>query len=270
MNQTEYVNYLVEAIKNNNEVIVDFKKLKSFHKEMLWFNAIEAHSIYYENTFSVFHLNLDLNSTLPKILKNTNTPLVFFEHLFSKYPEFFISNYQESIVDFPLDYFPVLFPKTPLSSLKTTQCLFKLFKNVNDNQDKIEFIMVNQKNNFLPYHPDMYYLMLYFAYTKKNSLAKRRYYCEETKSFEYKPFKITDEFINTARIIYQHYDNIFDFIKEKMSKNAYIGKSFSNTIVNENDFSYFIDFVSSSLHKDKILEKLVVSLPQSKSKIKKI
>lgn len=270
MNQTEYVNYLVQAINNHNEVIVDLKKLKSFHKEMLWFNAIESHSVYYENIFSAFQKNLDLNSVIHKLLKNTKTPLSFFEHLFSKYPEFIISSYQDSIVDFSLDYFPTLFSKTLLSPLKTTQCLFKLFKNVKDNHEKIDFIMVNQKQNFLPFHPDMYYLMLYFAYTKKNSLAKRRYYCENTKTIQYKPFKITNEFIETSRIIYKHYDTIFDFVKEQMSKNSYIGKSFSNTIVNENDFSYFIEFVSSCLHRDKILEKLNNSLPQTKSKVKKI
>ena len=128
MDQTEYVNYLVQAINDNNEIIVDLKKLKSFHKEMLWFNAIDSHSVYYENIFSPFQNKLDLNSVIHKLLKNTKTPLSFFEHLFSKYPEFIISSYQDSIVDFPLDYFPTLFPKTILSPLKTTQCLFKLFK----------------------------------------------------------------------------------------------------------------------------------------------
>lgn len=262
MEQTAYLEVLLHSIKNHIELPVqevinnDFKRLKSFHKEMLFTHCYEYQNVYYENIFSQHVHFPDFEKLISLLMNKTNPSLSFLEHVFNKYPTLLITNKQENIINFPVDSFPLLFSKTPLTPSKTTLCLFKLFKSPEENNDKITFIMENQKKGFLPYNPDMYYLMLFFSYMKKNSLAKRKRFSEETKSFYYKPAKITQEFIFISKLIFDNFDNIFDLIKPNMVKNTYKGQSFENTIINEEDFTFFIDFVAAFLQKEKIAQKI--------------
>lgn len=223
---------------------------------MLLNHCYEYQNIYYENVFSPYVSFPNFDKLISILITKTNPSLHFLEYIFNKYPTLLITNHQENIIKFPLEYFPLLFSKTPLSPSKTTLCLFKLFKNPEENTDKIKFIMDNQKRGFLPYNPDMYYLMLFFSYMKKNSLAQRKRYSEETKSYYYKPAKITQEFLFISKLIFDNFDNIFDLIKPNMVKNTYKGQSFENTIVNEEDFTFFIDFVAAFLQKEKIAQKI--------------
>lgn len=262
MEQTAYLEIILHSIKHHIELPAqevinnEFKKLKPFHKEMLFIHCYEYQNIYYENIFSQ-HINFpDFDKLIALLMNKSNPSLSFLEYVFSKYPTLLITNHQENIVKFPLNSFPLLFSKAPLTHSKTTLCLFKLFQSPEENTDKIKFIMDNQKKGFLPYHPDMYYLMLFFSYMKKNSLEKRKRFSEETKSFYYKPAKITQEFIFISKLIFENFDNIFDLIKPNMVRNTYKGQSFENTIINEEDFTFFIDFVAAFLQKEKIAQKI--------------
>lgn len=114
----------------------------------------------------------------------------------------------------------------------------------------------------------MYYLMLFFSYMKENSENCRRRYNPETQQFYYEPAKITEEFVSISKIIYDNFDNIFDIIKPQLIKNTYKGKSFNNTIINEKDFAFFIDFAASYHQKAKIENKLILSA--KKEKVRKI
>lgn len=105
---------------------------------------------------------------------------------------------------------------------------------------------------------------------EENSESKRFYFSTVSNNFEYHPFKITEEFIFTAKIIYDNFNDIFEFIKANLIKKAYQGQSFSNTIINENDFSYFIDFVASSFQKNKLENRFLLLPKNNKSNIKKI
>lgn len=275
MEQTNYLESILNAIKNHIELPVqmvinsEFRKLKPFHKEMLFFQCFENQNIYYEKMLSSHINSPDFNKLISILMNNSHAPMSFLEHVFNKYPNLFITNNQENIVDFPLESFPLLFSRTPLSSSKMTLCLFKLFKDPQDNVNKITFVMDNQKKGFLPYNPDMYYLMLFFSYMKENSLAIRKRYCSESKTFFYLPAQITEEFLFISKLIYDKFENIFDLIKPNLVKNTYKGQSFENIIVNEEDFGFFIDFVSSYLHKEKIEQKLNKK-QQSQSKPNKI
>lgn len=274
MNQTQYLESLIESISNHVQlaqadiITPQFKQLQRFHHQLLWEKSIECCSIYYENIFSHFHDNPDLIKASITLLNNKNVPLPFFEYLFKKYPYFVINKEQEKIIEYPIDYFPVLFSRTLLSPQKTTQCLYNLFMTVENNIDKINFIIENQKNKFIPFHEDMYYFVLFSAYMQFNSEKRRTSYCINTKSFICRPSIINKEFILTANIIYQNFNNIFDFIKPKLHKQIYQSSSFSNRIQNENDFAYFIDYISALLQKEKIESKLS-HLPK-KNKLSKI
>lgn len=274
MEQTEYLQFILSAIKNNvelpkSEVINSvFKKLKIFHTTMLWEKSIEHCNIYYENIFSFYINQKDMNKISGMLVKNEATTKKFFEHMLSKYPELFITQHQEKIIDFPFDYFPVLFPRTLFTAPKITLCLYYLFQNHEKNKDKINFVIDNQKKNYLPYHPDMYYLMLFFSYMKENSEDSRRRYNVETQTFYYKPFEITEEFLSISKLIYDNFDNIFDVIKPQLVKNTYKGQSFANTIINEKDFGFFIDFVASYHQKEKIEKKFIDT--HKKEKVRKI
>lgn len=274
MTQIEYLQTITSAIQQNivlpkNEVVSPiFKKLKIFHINMLWEQSIERSNIYYENIFSEYLPQKDLNKTISLLVKNLSTTKKFFEHMFQKYKNVYITQQQESIVKFDVDYFPVLFPKTVFTAPKITLSLYHLFQDHEKNKDKIHFIIENQKKNYLPYNPDMYYLMLFFSYMKENSEDCRRRYNPETKKFYYIPSQITSEFLSISKIIYENFDNIFDIIKPKTIKNTYQGQSFDNIIINEKDFGFFIDFVASYYQKEKIEKKLVS--PIKKEKIRKI
>lgn len=274
MEQTEYIEFILSSMKNNvqlpkHEVINPvFRKLKSFHTSMLWEKSIEFSNSYYENLFSPYINVKDMTKIGNILVKNNSTSKIFFEHMFNKYPDFFITQNQEKIIDFPIDYFPVLFPRTVFNSNKITLFLYYLFQEHENNGDKINFVIDNQKKKYLPYHPDMYYLMLFFCYMKENSEDVRRRYNVDTQTFYYEPFKITDEFLSISKIIYDNFDNIFEVIKPQLVKNTYKGQSFSNTIINEKDFGFFIDFVASYHQKNKIEQKFIHST--KKEKVRKI
>lgn len=276
MQQSDYLEHLISSINNGIElpyeevVNHDFIKLQPFHKELLWNKSIENCSIYYEQIFSKFHYSQNIGEAFSTLLQNTKVSLLFWEHFFTKNPNSFITKDQEKIIDYPFEYFPLLFSKTVFTPHKMTHCLFKLFQEPQNNIQKIEFIIENQKKKFLPFHNDMYYLILFFAYMKKNSEKKRKYFSSVTNTIEHHPVKITKDLIFTSQLIHNNFNNIFDFIKPNLVKRAYTGQSFSNTISNENDFSYFIDFVAASLQKNKIEEKFAHLTNVSKQKPNKI
>lgn len=96
----------------------------------------------------------------------------------------------------------------------------------------------------------------------------------ESKTFIYKPAKMTEEFLFISKLISSKLENIFDFIKPHLIKNTYKGQSFENVIVNEEDFNFFINFASSSISKEKLQKilsnELDQKLPSSTKKNRKI
>lgn len=266
MTQNEYLEFLIYNIKNNIEISedkiksVNFYKILPFHKTMLWEKSLESNSIYYEDFFSKLQSpnEENLKNGCNTLLKNNKTTYLFFDHFFKKYKDIYISENQQNIVNFPLSFFNLLYPRTLLTASKVTHGLNVLFSNPIENKEKIQFFIDNQNKKFIPFHNDMYYFILFTSYMKLNSDNSRKYFCQESQTFKFKPVKITDEMMFTAKIIYDNFTNIFDFIKSKMITREYQGTSFKNIIINENEFVHFINFISASLNKDKIEEKFKV------------
>lgn len=143
MEQTTYLQFILHSIQHHidlpiNDIINnEFKKLKPFHKEMLLIQCYENHNIYYENILSEHIHNPDFNKLISILMKRSLQDTSFFKYILNKYPDVLITNNQENIVNFPIEFFPELFSRTPLSTSKMTLSLFKLFKEPKKNIDKI-------------------------------------------------------------------------------------------------------------------------------------
>lgn len=264
MNQQTYLEFLLKAISQNelldtslikNEL---FKKLKPFHKTMLWLKSCESQSVFYEQFFSkeLTPTDKDLKDAFNIIIKNSQSNIEFVKHFIEKYPSFLITENQQYIVNFPIEVWNLLYPKTILNPSKVSHSLHILFNEPEKNQDKINHFIDFQKKGLIFSHPEMYYLMMFFSYMEDNSERKRTYFSQAHGVFKRHPVKITDKHILTAKIIYSHFSNIFDFIKPEVIKKSYEAQSFNKIITNEDDFANFIQFISSHLSKEKLEEKL--------------
>lgn len=264
MNQELYLENLLISISNNEIIDVNliendlFRKLKPFHKSMLWLKSCESQSIFYENFFSkkITPSTENLKSAFSFLIKNSKSNKNFIEHLLNKYPDFFISENQQCIVNFPIDYWDMLYSRTILNPSKITHSLHILFNEPEKNGEKIEQFINYQKKGLIFSHPEMFYLMMFFSYMEDNSEKQRTYFSMTDKVFKKRPLKFTDKHLLVAKIIYSHFDNIFDFIKPEIIKKSYEAQSFNKIITNEEDFVNFIQFISSFISKEKLETKL--------------
>lgn len=264
MNQELYLENLLISISNNEIIDVKliendlFRKLKPFHKSMLWLKSCESQSIFYENFFSkkITPSTENLKLAFSFLIKDSKSNKNFIEHLLNKYPDFFISENQQCIVNFPIDYWDMLYSRTILNPSKITHSLHILFNEPEKNGEKIEQFINYQKKGLIFSHPEMFYLMMFFSYMEDNSEKQRTYFSMTDKVFKKHPLKFTDKHLLVAKIIYSHFDNIFDFIKPEIIKKSYDAQSFNKIITNEDDFVNFIQFISSFISKEKLESKL--------------
>ena len=233
MNESTFdiiLNNLYGFIKNDekidkNIIISSLKKLKPFHVDMLFKFSFQHSSEYYVNIIDNYHnvSNELLKKSFDLVLHNPKTTLNFWLFLFKKYPNYLITESQEKIVQFPLDYFPDLFAKTPMTPSKLTNCLYNLFKSPKENEGKLQFIVDHQKKGFLPLHQDMYYFMLFVNFMETNSLKKRKYFSQTEKIEKIHKVKITEKIEYTANFIYKNFPNIAEFIKPAALKKWLFG-----------------------------------------------
>ena len=213
----------------------------------------------------LFRSNELLQKTCNYLIKNPKSNTDFFKHFLDKYPQFFISENQQYIVNFPETSWDMFYSKTILTPAKITHSLHILFNEPEKNKDKINKFIDYQKKGLIFHHPEMFYLMLFFTYMEDNSESKRTYFSMAEKIFKKHDLKFTDKHLCVAKIIYSHFDYIFDFIKPEVIKKSYEAQSFNKIIINEDDFGNFIKFISSHLSKEKLENKLKIS----ETKIKK-